>query len=95
VKGLGWLLVVHGAICLLGAFFPFYPPVFLFYWFFPGPFILQLTIVLMAGAAQVVLGAYWALNKWKIRWYWLVGAIVVFVIIMLIFPISQGLFKWN
>jgi hypothetical protein len=95
MKGLYWLLVFHGAVCLLGAFFPFYPPVFFFYWFFPGPFSTKLIIVLMAGAAQVVFGVYWALNKWKIRWYWLALATATAVILMLIFPISQGLFtRW-
>jgi hypothetical protein len=96
MRGLSWLLVFHGAVCLLSAFFPFYPPVFLFYWSFPVPFSLKLIIVLIAGAAQVILGIYWALNKWKIKWYWLATAMVVVVIIMLIFPITEGLFtRWK
>ena len=33
---LSGLLVLHGIVSLLGAFFPFYPPVYLFYAFFPG-----------------------------------------------------------
>ena len=57
------LLVVHGIICVGGAFFPFYPPVFLFYWFFPGTFAMKLIIVLVAGAAQVVFGVYLLLKK--------------------------------
>ena len=86
-----WLLVVHGVICLLGAFFPLYPPVFLFYWFFPGPFTMKLIIVLLAGAAQVVFGVYWAINRWKVRWYWLTIVVVIFVLLMLVFPVTEGL----
>ena len=84
----GWLLVAHGIICLLGAFFPFYPPVFLFYWFFPGPFAMQLIMVLVAGAAQVVFGVYLAfIEKLRqIRWYWLVLTIIVIVLLFLIYP---------
>ena len=96
MRGLCWLLVFHGTVCLLGAFFPFYPPVFFFYWFFPGSFSFKLIIVLIAGAAQVVFGVYWALNKWKIKWYWLALATVTAVFLMLIIPISQGLFtQWK
>ena len=50
---LSGLLIVHGIVCLLGAFFPFYPPVFFFYWFFPGHFAIRLIIVLLIGAAQL------------------------------------------
>ena len=60
---LGWVLLAHGAICLLGAFFPFYPPVFLFYGFFPGHFAVKLIIVLLAGASQVVYGGYLLLKN--------------------------------
>jgi hypothetical protein len=87
----GWLFVIHGTICLLGAFFPFYPPVFLFYWFFPGPFIIKLIIVLTFGAAQVVLGIYWTIKK-KVKWYWLAAVIVMAVLLMLIYPLSEGNF---
>jgi hypothetical protein len=88
-----WLLVAHGIICLLGAFFPFYPPVFLFYWFFPGPFVIKLIIVLLVGAAQVVFGTYWAVNRWRIRWYWLTTAVIIVVALLLVFPVNEGLFS--
>jgi VIT1/CCC1 family predicted Fe2+/Mn2+ transporter len=65
------LLIIHGIVCLVGAFIPVYPPVFFFYAFFPGPFIIKLIIVLLAGAAQLAYGAYLSLiQKQKIRWYW-------------------------
>ena len=92
MRMLYWLLVVHGAICILGAFFPFYPPVFLFYWFFPGPFAVKLIIVLIAGAVQVVFGLYWAVNRWRVRWYWLAISVVVLVSLLLVFPALEGLF---
>ena len=87
-KLVGWLLVAHGIICFLGAFFPFYPPIFLFYWFFPGPFVMKLVIVLVAGAVQVVFGIYLAFReKWRqIRWYWLALPIIVIVLLLLIYP---------
>lgn len=91
----GWLLIVHGIICLLGAFFPFYPPVFLFYVFFPGHFAIRLIIVLIAGAAQLVYGVYLALGKkWQIRWYWPAVATIVITGLLLIYPAVQnpGLF---
>jgi len=86
-----WLLVVHGIICLSGAFFPFYPPVFLFYWFCPGPFPMKLIIVLVAGAAQVVFGVYLALKKRgrQVRWYWLAIAGIVLVLALWVLQ-SQG-----
>ena len=90
---LSWLLATHGLICLLGAFFPFYPPVFLFYWFFPGPFVLKLILVLVAGAAQVVFGVYWAVGKWRIRWYWLIIVVFLLVAIVMLFPVNEGLFN--
>lgn len=90
---LSGLLVIHGIICLLGAFFPFYPPVFLFYAFFPGHFAIRLIIVLLAGASQVVYGGYLLLKKrWHVRWYWLALTVVVFAGLLLIFPAFQGLF---
>jgi hypothetical protein len=84
----GWLLIVHGIVCLLGAFFPLYPPIFLFFWFSPGPFAMKLIIVLVAGAAQVVLGVYLAfIEKLKqIRWYWLVLIAIVIVLLLLVYP---------
>jgi len=82
-----WLLVVHGIVCLLGAFFPFYPPVFLFYWFFPGHFAIKLIIVLLVGAFQVVYGGYLLLKRrWHVRWYWLALSVFVFAGLLLIFP---------
>jgi len=92
---LAGLLIIHGIVCLIGAFFPLYPPVFLFYWFFPGHFALRLIIVLLAGAVQLTYGAYLALGKrWKIRWYWPAIATVVITGLLLIFPAVQnpGLF---
>ena len=91
-KMVGWLLVTHGIICLLAAFFPFYPPVFLFYWLFPGAFAMKLIMVLVAGAAQVVFGGYLALKKrdWRVRWYWLTIAVVVLVSLLLVYPTLEG-----
>jgi len=87
-KLVGWLLVAHGIICFLGAFFPFYPPIFLFYWFFPGPFVMKLVMVLVAGAAQIVFGIYLAfIEKLRqIRWYWPVLTIIVIVLLLLVYP---------
>ena len=84
----GWLLVAHGILCFLGAFFPFYPPIFLFYWFFPGPFAMKLVLVLVAGAAQVVFGVYIAFIEGlrQIRWYWPVITIIVIVLLLLVYP---------
>jgi hypothetical protein len=88
-KLVGWLLVVHGIICLLGAFFPFYPPIFLFYGFFPGPFALKLVIVLIAGAAQVVAGAYliFVERLRRVRWYWFALPVFVIVAALLVYPL--------
>lgn len=89
------LLILHGIACLLGAFFPFYPPVFFFYWIFPGPFVIKLIIVLLAGAFQVVYGGYLLIKKrWRVRWYWLALTIVVLTGLCLIYPAlsAPGLF---
>ena len=59
---LSGLLVIHGIICLLGAFIPFYPPIFLLY-YLPLPLPIRLIIVLVIGAAQVVFGGYLALKQ--------------------------------
>ncbi len=92
---LAWFLVVHGIICILGAFFPFYPPVFLFYWFFPGPFAVKLIMVLVFGVAQVVFGVYGVLRRRgkQVGWYWLAIAVVVPVLLLLVFPALEGLFS--
>ena len=84
----GWLLVAHGIICFLGAFFPFYQPIFLFYWFFPGPFAVKLVVVLVAGAAQIVFGVYIAfIEKLRhVKWYWLSFTIIIIVLLLLIYP---------
>jgi hypothetical protein len=89
VKLVGWLLVAHGIFCLLGAFFPFHPVIFLFYWFFPGPFIMQLVIVLAGGAAQIVLGVYLAFRGRlrRVGWYWLVLAGTIIVLALLVYPL--------
>jgi hypothetical protein len=94
LRPLYWLLVSHGIICLLGAFFPFYPPVFLFYWFFPGPFAMKLIMVLAAGAVQVVFGVYLDLKKKGrlIRRRWLIIAIIAIVAALLANPNLKGLF---
>lgn len=91
---LSGLLIIHGIVCLLGAFFPFYPPVHLFYWVFSGTaFAIKLIIVLLAGAFQVVYGGYLLLKKrWQVRWYWLALTVVVFTGLLLIFPAYHGLF---
>ena len=92
-KILGWFLVVHGIICILGAFFPFYPPVFLFYWFSRIHFAINLIIVLVLGVSQVVFGIYLALKKEgrQPKWYWLVTTVVVLVLLLLVFPTLGGL----
>jgi hypothetical protein len=92
---LAWFLVIHGVICVLGAFFPFYPPVFAFYWFFPGPFALKLIIVLVFGVAQVVFGVYLflRLRGKRVRLYWLAIAITVPIMALLVFPTMEGLFS--
>ena len=89
---LSGLLVLHGIVCLLGAFFPFYPPVYLFYAFFPGHFAVKLIIVLLVGASQVVYGGHLLLKKrWHVRWHWLALTVVVFTGLLLIFPAFHGL----
>jgi hypothetical protein len=94
LRPLYWLLVSHGIICLLGAFFPFYPPVFMFYWLLPGPFVVKLILVLVAGAVQVVFGVYLDLKKRGrlIRRRWLVIATIIIVAALLANPILKGLF---
>jgi len=92
---LSGLLIVHGIVCLLGAFFPFYPPIYFFYVFFPGHFAIRLIIVLIIGAAQLAYGVHLVLGKrWKIRWYWPAIATVVITGLLLIYPAVQspGLF---
>jgi len=85
------LLIIHGIVCLVGAFIPVYPPVFFFYAFFPGPFIIKLIIVLLAGAAQLACGVYLSLiQKQKIRWYWPAIATVVMAGLLLVFPAVQN-----
>ncbi|MFC1933602.1 hypothetical protein ACFLXX_00425 [Chloroflexota bacterium] len=87
-KIIGWLLVAHGIICTLGAFFPFYPPIFLFYWFVGFPFTVKLVLVLLFGVSQIVFGVYMAfIEKLRqVRWYWLVLTIIVIVLLFLIYP---------
>ena len=86
-KIVGWLLIVHGIICTLGAFFPFYPPIFLFY-FLALPFAVKLIRVLLLGVLQVVFGVYLAFTEKlrQVRWYWLALTIIVIVILLLIYP---------
>ena len=87
-KLVGWLLIVHGIICTLGAFFPFYPPIFLFYWFVKFPFAVNLILVLLFGVLQIVYGIYLAfIEKLRhVRWYWLAFTIIVIVLLLLIYP---------
>jgi len=87
-KILGWLLVTHGVICALGAFFPFYPPIFFFYWLVDLPFAVNLTLVLLFAVSQVVYGVRIAfLEKLRqVRWYWPVLTIIVIVVLLLIYP---------
>ena len=72
----------------MGAFFPFYTPIFLFYWFFPAPFIVELVIVLVGGATQLVLGIYLAFHERlrRVRWYWLALIVVIIVLALLVYP---------
>lgn len=87
-KIVGWLLVAHGIICTLGAFIPFYPPIFLFYWFVGFPFAVNLILVLLFGVSQIVYGVYIAFMERlrHVRWYWLVLTIIVIVLLLLIYP---------
>jgi hypothetical protein len=89
---LSGLLIIHGVVCLLGTFFPFYPPVFLFYSFFPGYFAIKLVIVLLVGALQVAYGGYLAVKKqrWRIRWYWLAIPVILLVSLLLVYPTLEG-----
>jgi VIT1/CCC1 family predicted Fe2+/Mn2+ transporter len=89
VKICGWLLFFHGIFCLFGAFFPVHPVIFLFYWFFPAPFLVSLVIVLAGGAAQVIFGVYLAFRARmrRVGWYWLVLIGVVIVLALLVYPI--------
>lgn len=88
---LAMLLIIHGIVCLVGAFFPLYPPVFFFYAFFPGHFVVKLIIVLLAGAAQLAYGVYLAWRKrWRIRWYWPAIVTVVLAGLLLAFPAVQN-----
>jgi len=86
-KIVGWLLIVHGIICTLGAFFPFYPPIFLFY-YLALPFAVKLILVLLLGIFQIVFGVYLAFTEKlrQVRWYWLALMIIVIVILLLIYP---------
>ena len=86
-KIVGWLLIVHGIICTLGAFFPFYPPIFLFY-FLALPFAVKLILVLLLSIFQIVFGVYLAFTEKlrQVRWYWLTLTIIVIVILLLIYP---------
>jgi len=87
-KMVGWLLIIHGIICTLGAFFPFYPPIFFFYWFVKFPFVVNLILVLLFGVFQIVCGVYLAfIEKLKhVRWYSLAIIIIVIVLLLLIYP---------
>jgi len=86
-KIVGWLLIVHGIICTLSAFFPFYPPIFLFY-FLALPFAVKLILVLLFGIFQIVFGVYLAFTEKlrQVRWYWLALTIIAIVILLLIYP---------
>jgi len=91
-KIVGWLLVVHGIVCLLGAHFPFYWPIHLFY-YIPIPFFVKLAIVLVVGAVQVVLGVYLAVERVRqVRWHWLVLAVIIIAIALMIFPLLNYFF---
>jgi hypothetical protein len=87
-KTVGWILIAHGIICTLGAFFPFYPPILLFYWVVKFPFAVNLILVLFFGVFQIVCGVYLAFIERlrHIRWYWLALTIIVIVILLLIYP---------
>jgi hypothetical protein len=89
----GWLLIAHGIICLLGAFYPFYIPVFLSYWFSPAPFMVTLAIVLVVGAAQVVFGVYLAFERLRpVRWHWLALITIVIVLLLMVYPALNHFF---
>lgn len=91
-KIVGWLLVVHGIVCLLGALLPFYIPVHLFY-YIPIPFFIKLAIVLVVGAVQVVLGVYLAIERVRqVRWHWLVLAVIIIAIALMIYPLLNYFF---
>lgn len=92
-KIVGWLLIVHGIICTLGAFFPFYPPIFLFY-YLAFPFAVKLILVLLLGIFQIVFGVYLAFTEKlrQVRWYWLALMIIVIVILLLVYPALNHFF---
>jgi hypothetical protein len=89
VRLVGWLLVAHGIFCLFGAFFPFHPIIFLFYWFFPAPFLVSMVIVLAGGVAQIMFGFYLSFQERlrRVGWYWLALAGVIIVLALLVYPV--------
>jgi NADH:ubiquinone oxidoreductase subunit 6 (subunit J) len=84
----GWVLLVHGILCLIGSLLPIHPLVAAFYLFLPIPFLIKLFIVLALGAVQVVLGSYRLLKKpeSKLKWYWLVTAAILIMGLTVLFP---------
>jgi hypothetical protein len=90
------LLIVHGIICLGGAFFPFYPPIAIFYALVRIPFEIKLIMMLLVGATQVSLGVYLLVETrpWKPKWYWFILMTMIIAGSLLVFPIVNppGLF---
>ncbi len=62
-----WIVIVHGIVCILAAWFPVYPPVFLFYLFVPGNIYIKLSVVLLIGVAQVSYGGYKLFKDWRVQ----------------------------
>jgi hypothetical protein len=67
VRLIYWIVTIHGVICILAAWFPLYPPVFLVYWLFPGNIYIKLSIILLIGVGQLVYGGYKLIKNWKIQ----------------------------
>jgi len=87
-KIVGWLLIIHGIICTLGAFYPIYPPIVPFSWLAPFPSMVEHVLVLLFGVFQIVCGVYLVFIERlrHIRLYWLAIVIIVVVLLLLIYP---------
>ena len=91
MKFLGIILVIHAVICAAGALLPFYPPILVFYWYFPGPFFIKLCIIMIVAALQLTFGGYLLIKResWKLRWFHLVIISVGIAALILIIPMLK------
>ncbi len=78
-------------------YFPFYPPIIIFYIAIKASFAIKVVMVLALGSIQAMIGAYWLLEtkRWRPKWYWFLVAGVVIPGLILIFPAIRppGLFN--